>query len=231
MAAAKKGTTEWYNALASFYQAQWEMREAIESFHFTQYQLRGDFTDPVEQARDALRAAREKMRREAGAGADVRAANRLEVEQSEAALEQARWDQKLSDMQTAEQLGRISYQTYVRYLERESERMHKMRGKTRQQIDHMNTIDLALQEAMGGATGMFNIGDINTRGLVYQARKFAADQKAANASNLLNQQNYNQSWTNYWTINGTDIKMVQRLIRDELGNQAPRHTTGNRRGA
>lgn len=230
LSAATKGTTEYFSALASLYSAQEQMNSALADFHATQYQLRGDITDPVENARDTLRASREKLRRDRGRGADIVAADRLDVRTSAAALEQARWDQKLSDMQTAEQLGRISYQTYLRYLQSESDRMHAMNGKTRQQIDHMNSIDLALKDAMTQMEGQFNLGDIDVRGFVYQTRRWAAENRYSAVKNpqaLVHPTM--SSINNNVSINGADIGQIRKVLRELMGDSAPRRTTASRR--
>lgn len=229
LAIAQKGTTEYFQALASLYEAQWQMKDAVAAYHDTLRQLSGDFTDPVEQARDAVNAARERFRQ--AIAKDEKAAARLDLLQSETALEKAKWDQRLSDMQTAEQLGRISRATYLRYLQRESERMHDMRNKTRQQIDYMNQIDLALKDAKSQMEAQFNLGDIDTRGLVYQVRRFAAQaraeidksQQASSAASSVSTVN------NQVTINGTDVREVRRILTELLGGTAQIHTTQTRR--
>lgn len=227
--AAKKGTVEWWQALAGFYQAQWELKGAIEDYHHILRQLNGDFTDPVEQARDELRRAREHLRN--AVAKDEKASARLDVKQSEAALEKAKWDQKLSDMQIAEQLGRISSATYIQYLEREKARMEAIRNKTRQQIDYYNQISLALKDAQGAMSGMFNIGDIDTRGFVYQVRRAVA-QAAATASTPTAASLQSTATTvtnNTVTINGTDINMVRQVLSEMLGSTAATSTTSTRR--
>jgi TP901 family phage tail tape measure protein len=230
---AKKGTSEYYQALASLYDAQWQMTEAINSYRANQYMLSGDMTDPVEQARDALRAARDRY--QSARSKDERAAAAVDVRQSEYALEKARWDQKLSDMQIAQQLGDISYAQYVRYLEREAKRMKSMRNKTRQQIDYMNQIELALQEAQNSAASQFNLGDINLNGFVYQTRRFAAQARnqivndivggGATGGSVVN--SHNQV-----TIYGTDTRAVRQILREMLGDGVgqTRSTGSARRG-
>lgn len=234
MKEAKKGSVEWFQALGDFYSAQWAMRDAIEQYHSTLYQLRGDITDPVENARDTLRAAREKLRRdrENGAGRDVVAADRLDVRQSETSLQQTRWQQKLSDMQTAEQLGRISEAQYMRYLEREHDRLTKIHHRTRQQQDQLNTIDGALQQANSAMDAMFNFGSINTRGIVYQARRFAAERRADHAAMgaahaSREAESRGQEVRIY--IDGADTAKVRRIVEDTIGGASRTRTTQSRR--
>jgi hypothetical protein len=231
MQSSAKGTDSWYQGLAAFYAGQQAMAAAVQAHQFTLAQLEGDFTDPVEQARDELEAAQRKLAadRAAGRGQDVIDADRLEVEKAQANKEQAAWAQKLSDMKVAEQLGNISHQQMIRYLERESERMHKMKNKSRQQIDHMNEIDLALKEAVDSMDGQFNLGDINTNGLVYQARRFKAEQRADNNARMVQQAQ--QSIQNVSIqFDGADAATVRRVLTDLLGHQGwGRRTVMNRK--
>lgn len=190
-------------------------------------QLTGDFTDPVEQARDALRAAQMRYKFERTPG------NKAEVLQSEASLEKAKWDQKLSDMQTAEQLGRISYSTYVRYLQSESDRMHKMQHKTRQQIDYMNQIDLALKETTASMEGQFNLGDIDTKGFVYAVRRMMGGDSATGGAkqpwggwqSAAYQQIYNNQQIHF---SGIDERTLRKVLADIMGG-VPVHTTTSRK--
>jgi hypothetical protein len=256
MNATAKGTEGYLQALAQWYQAQWALREAMLQYQANLDLLSGDMTDPVEQARDAARAARRKLRSDQanGAGKDVIAADQVAVEQSEAALEKAKWDQKLSDMKIAEQLGKISHAQYIAYLERESERMHKMKNKTRQQIDYMNAIDLELKNANDAGDALWNIGDINTGGIVYQMRRYKEEMRR---DRLRDQKDRERSYLDdhrsalegrrdqlagsvkdlrsYVTqqvriqIDGADVAKVRRIIDEYVGRPGRVRTTQSRR--
>jgi hypothetical protein len=240
LSVATKGTEEYFQALAGLYSAQYEMAEAVRAYASTKDQLTGDFTDPLEQARDAVRAARRKVRddKRMGAGKDVLAEGRLSVEQAEAAMQQTAFDQRLSDMQTAEKLGQISYQTYIRYLQNEHDRLDKIKDKTRQQQDQLNTIDLALQEANNAMDAQFNFGDINTRGLVYQARRYAAEQRAnleakgggvaGSHGDLAARAGGLQQEVRIY-IDGADTAKVKKVVEDVLGRASRTRTTQSRR--
>jgi hypothetical protein len=209
--AAARGTAEWYQALASYYQGQQSMRDAVLAYRNNLALLRGDSTDPVEQARDAMRAATRKLRqdRRRGAGKDVRAEDRVAEQDSRNALERAKFDQRFSDMQTNEDLGRISFAKYMDYLDHEHDRLTRIKHRTRQQQDELDQVDKAMKDALNSMDSQFNLGDINTRGLVYQVRRFKAEAGAqapsAAAGNTTHQ-------TVSISINGADTAKVKTII-------------------
>ena len=231
--ATASGTTGYYQALASFYQAQWQMREAMLAYQANLDVLNGDFTDPVEQARDALRAARRKLRsdRRNGAGRDTLAADRVAVEQAEAQAQNAAFQQRLQDAQTANQLGQMSFKAYMNYLQSEHRRLSAIKNRTRQQQDQLNTVDMAMKQAADSMEGQFNLGDINARGLVYQTRRFAAEQRAARdaaaASVAAARTEVNQQVS--IQIDGADVGKVRRIIQEYVGGAGRVRTTQPRR--
>jgi hypothetical protein len=60
---------------------------------------------------------------DAGKPADVRAADRVALQASQAELESTRFSQRLEAAQTAEQLGRTSHRAYINYLDHEHDRL------------------------------------------------------------------------------------------------------------
>lgn len=231
LAAAKEGTVEYYNALSALYSAQQQLTDAILANQDVLRQLSGDITDPVEQARDALAAARAKLASDqrSGKAPDVINADKLAVEQAQNAAEAAKFQQRLSDAQTADDLGQISHAAYIRYLNHEHDRLTAIKHRTRQQQDELNTIDKALQDAISQMSGQFNLGDIDVNGLVYQTRRFAAQHRAdvdaaqrAAAGSILQNIAIN--------IDGADVGQIRRVLRDILGADAgARRTTANRK--
>lgn len=229
---AKKGTAEYYNALAGYFEAQRSLRDAIVAYRTTRFRLVGDITDPVENARDELRGAVAQLRADRGSGKDVIAEDRLAVREARQALLSEKFQQRFNDAQTAEQLGRISFQAYVRYLENEHDRLEKIKNRTRQQQEQLDQVDAALQEAAGSADSQFNLGDINTNGLVYQVRRFQAEQRAfaAAASSSANSARASTQTVSI-QINGTDIGKVKQVLREVLGTppSGPRRTVRHRK--
>lgn len=196
-------------------------RKALEA-RIARLSLVGDITDPVEQARDALKAAQMTY------AFEKTPQNAVAIRTAQAALEQAKFTQRLSDVQTAEQLGKISHQQYIRYLENESKRLHSIGNKTRQQIDQMNQIDLALKDATQQMEGQFNLGDIDTKGFVYAVRRATAEGRNFGASGIGSGGSVANN-INTVTINGADTGTVRRLLQELLGAGAERRTAAPRR--
>lgn len=213
MRVSAKGTKAWWDALGSFYNGQRAMREAVQAYAASKDQLRGDITDPVENARDTLRAAVRKLvaDRRAGQGRDVIAEDQVAVREGRNAESAARFSQRFSDMQTAEDLGRISFRKYMSYLDHEHERLTKIKNRTRQQQDQLDQVDQAMKSALDAMDGQFNLGDINTNGLVYQVRRFQAEGRAAAASSQLTSQVTNTQNVRI-DINGADTAKVRTIL-------------------
>jgi hypothetical protein len=229
LATAEKGTVEWYEALGQLYEGQRSYSAALVAYKNNIDQLHGDITDPVENARDSLRAAQRQLSADRGAGKDVKAEDRVNVRQTQAALESAKFSQRLSDVQTAEQLGQISHAKYIQYLEHEHDRLEAIKHRTRQQQDELNQVDLAMKDAKDAAEGQFNLGDINTNGLVYQERRQAAEARAARASTSLGNSNATTQQTVTISVNGADVGKVQQIIRTYLNAPVNQNQTLSRR--
>jgi len=209
-----KGTVEYYQRLASLYQAQSAMRDAVLAYRDTQNRLSIDMTDPVSAARADLLNARRKLAsdRAAGAGVDVIAQDRLNVRQARNAAESAAFSQNLQDMQYKDQMGQISHAAYIRYLRREHDRFAAMKDRTRQQEEQMRQIDQALKSATDSMNSQWNLGDIKVP-TPYEARRYVQGQMQAAslaAGNAAGQ-------TVQISIDGTDVAMVQRVMATYLG--------------
>ncbi len=241
MRVTARGTTEWYGALAQYYQAQQALRDAVAAHAYVLDQLAGDMTDPVEQARDALRDVRRRLNAaiRAGQAPDVIDALRLEEEQSQHAHERAAFDQRMQDAQTAQELGRMSFAAYMRYLQSEHDRLSAIKNRTRQQQDMLNEVDLAMKQAGESMEGQFNLGDIRLP-TPYQVRRWVEEQAGsavmqATARNVTPQQLVNgvaptqQTQNVEINIDGADTRKVKQILTDVLGNAQRRKTTAPRR--
>lgn len=151
-----------------------QKRQAELDYAATLDQLSGDITDPVENARDALKDARRRKAydRRHGASADTLKKDDLAIRQDENQLEAAKFQQRLSDAQTNYELGRSSFGAYMKYLDSEHDRLTKIKHKNRQQQDELNDIDRAIKGLNDQMQGQFNLGDIKLP-TVYQARRAA----------------------------------------------------------
>jgi hypothetical protein len=220
--AAKKGTVAYYNALASLYSAQQQYADAVLAYQKLQLQAGTDMTDPVKAAQVEVTAAAQKLAadRKRGAGKDVVLQDQVALTSAQNQAEAAAFSQKMSDAQTAEQLGKMSHTAYISFLQGEHNRLSSIKDKTRQQIDELNQVDLALKSAAQTMQGQFNLGDIKIP-TVYEVRRYIqqtaqAATTAATASALAASGGNSTSIT----INGTDTGMVINLLSKYLGPTA-----------
>lgn len=227
MAAAKKGTVEYYSALSAYLTARNELTDAIQAYHQNLYLLTHDATDPVIQARAAARAAAAALRADANKPADVRAADRVEVQSSQAALEAARFQKRLEAVQTAEDLGRISFKAYINYLDHEHDRLKAIKDRNYQQQQELNQIDQLLKEAGASMQGIFNFGDIELP-KPYQVRRYI-EQKYGDIGSAGIGAGGGQVTSNTFHINGADTHMVIRILKDYLGNHVSLDATSPRK--
>jgi len=240
LAAAEEGTVEYYQALAGVYEAQRSLAEAIRDDRINQFLLSNDITDPVVQAQAELKRARSQLRydKAQGASPELIREDRLAVEQAQASKEAAKFQQWLSDLQTAENLERISHAAYIRHLERRSERLSAIKNRTRQEQDELDQVDAALKAAKEAVSGQFNIGNIRVP-TPYEVRRFIEQQQANNPRYTtpgtigpsINNTNSNNSVKNDIKIDGADTAQIIRILKDILGNNAIKSTataTGKR---
>lgn len=226
MAAAKKNTVEFYSALASLYQAQQQLRDAVRQRQLTRALLTIDLTDPLQEASAELQSAREKLAedRARGASSDVIEADALEVRRGEINVENTRWQQFLSDLQTNEQLKRITHRQYMDTLEAERQRLLAVAVRTRQQQDQLNEIEGLIQAANEAAAGQFNLGDINLP-TPYQARRMVQGQLGGlggAAATTVSNVNI--------TVDGADTGFVLQVLGQYLGQPVIQSaTTASRR--
>lgn len=213
-----KYSAQWWNDLKALHDAQYQASMAQLEASKNARLLRIDITDPVAMAREEAQAARAKLALDAQRGApqSVLDADRLSVRQAEASEEAARFNQRLSDAQTNDQLGRISHTAYLSYLKNEHDRLTAIGSRTRQQQDQLNQIDSAMKAANTQMQGQFNLGDIKVP-TPYEVRRSIAGggQQGSYATN-----------TKVVTIsiNGADIGMVKRVLNDYLGAGATNRT-------
>lgn len=234
LALALPGTQDYYNALGSLNEAQVALADAELEAASIRRQLAIDLTDPVANAEEELRSVRARIAAAVARGApdDVVDQLRVEEQQAMAQAEAAAFDQRLSDVQIAEQLGRISHQAYIQYLESESARLHAIQDRTRQQTDQMNQVDLLLKEASETAAGIWNIGDIKMptpyevrRAIEAQAQGMTLGEsfRATQSVNATRVTNDNRQA--YITVNGADIETFKALLADYFGPSTVRRSS------
>jgi hypothetical protein len=173
--AAVAGTAEYYNALGQLHQAQIAYGNAVLADQANVELLGGDITDPVFRARATLDAARRQLGadRRRGAPSDVLHSDELAVKQDAAAAEQAAFQQRMNDAEVAHNLGQMSDAAYMRFLEGQLAYLEKIKHRTRQQTEELQSVEQALKDANQQLSGQFNIGEIMAP-TVYAARALAA---------------------------------------------------------
>lgn len=226
---AKKGTVAYYNALASLYQAQDQLNQALRAARFNRKSLKLDLTDPVVQARldyqKAVAQLRSDQRR--GKSGAVTTQDKLDAKNAKNALEQSKFDQRLSDIQTADSLGQVTHSAYIRYLQHEHDRLKAVAHRTRQQQDQLNQIDQLMLDASKAMNGAFNFGDIKLP-TPYQVRRYVEEQAGVRSGRLSASQTAMVSKTNVY-ITATDPHYIARLVSQQVGQPTRVLTTQPRR--
>lgn len=228
MAAAKKGTTDYYSALGAYLQARNQLTDAIQAYHNNLFLLSHDATDPVVQARAAMRAAAAKLRADAGKPADVRAQDRVDLQSTQAELESARFNKRLEAAQTAEQLGQISFRAYMNYLDHEHDRLEGIKHRTYQQQQELNQIDQLMQEAAQSMQGVWNFGDIQLP-KPYQVKRYIEENYGLTGGAGIGGGGSSITNDNKVYVNGADVGMVIRIIKEVLGANVHLETTKPRK--
>jgi hypothetical protein len=216
--AGDKTSTEYNNALIAYHQAQVEVARAAEQTAQVARELAGDTTDPVFMAIDALKTAQQKLvdDQKLGAKPDVINADKLTIQNDRLASESAAFQQNFSQMQINEQIGTITHQAYLQYLEQQHNQlqaqvsaMHKGQAGYQQAVDELNQINQAIYSYNNQLSGQFNLGDIKVP-TVYDVRRQMASQAAGlNAGS--------DSRVTTITVNGADFARVVAYLQTALG--------------
>ena len=227
LAVAKKNTVAYYQALGNYFQAQQGLKDALVAYQNNQALLKIDQTDPVAVANEKLKEAKAKLLADTRAkkDKDVIAQDRLDVRSAQVDAESAAFNQRLSDAQTAERLGRTSHAAYIQYLENEHKRLGAIAHRTRQQQDELNQIDGLLKDAQNAAQGQFNLGSIKLPS-PYEVRRYIATTAAAAVASSIHSGSMDGGSTGAPTartniyINGADVAMVTSVIASYIGSSA-----------
>jgi hypothetical protein len=174
--AVARGTAEWWQQLGTYFSGQDQMRQAVLPTRTSR--TSSTATSPTPWRRPATpsaappQAPQDRRRR---AGKDVIAEDRVaRQDASNWAQESAKFQQRMSDMQTNDDLGRISF---AKYMPTSTTSTTGSRRSTPHPAaaGRAHTVDKAMKDAKTAMDSQFNLGDINTRGLVYQTRRFKAE--------------------------------------------------------
>lgn len=225
------GTEAYYNTLAQIKGLEKGVADARLARLNNQRLLRIDLTDPVAQATAARQAAEDALRH--AKGPDERDRARIDLRGKQASEEAAKFQQRLSDVQTADELGRISHQQYLSYLQSEHDRLAAVKHRTRQQQDELNQVDLLMKNAANELSGQFNIGDIKLP-TIYEVRRAikAGAGGVLSANNgfagSANGQVVNDNSQRTLVVQGVSIEEVMRRVTALYGGRPVRSTAGRK---
>lgn len=208
------GTQAYYSALGTLREAQAGLASAERDQQNRLRRLGSDLTDPVEQARLDVQAARDQLAADqsSGQGPDVVAQSKIDLKSAQNSQEAAGFSQRISDLQTAEDLGRISHSAYMNYLQSEHDRLTAVASRTRQQQDELDQVDKLMKSAAEQLNGQFNLGSISLP-TIYEVRRAiqsGAPSQVADYSNSNNTVN----------VDGANFDQVVDWLMQFMGGNA-----------
>lgn len=221
--AQKVGQKAYYDALRNLREKQYALGQAELAYADSVRRLKIDLTDPVQVAEADLQRAKAKLAKDVAdkRKPDVIAADQLDVKSAETARESAAFSQRLSDLQTNEQLGRITHAQFMSGMQSEHNRltarlamMKQTDNGYRQTLDELNQVDQAMKAASDAMSSQFNLGDI-TIPTPYQVRSQLAGEAAAASGNSTQ---YLQTVNVQITTN--DPAAMNAVLQRHLGPQA-----------
>lgn len=231
LADAKKNTVEYWNAMGQLWEAQNQLTDAVLAYKHNLGALRIDITNPLAEARLAVRDATRRLHADRGKAPDVRAQDRVDLREARANEEATKFQQRLQAVQTADELGRISHAKYINYLENEKRRLERIKNRTFQQQEQLNQIDRLMQDAARQMAGQFNLGDIKLP-TPYQVRRYIEEQSSALTAKAAQRSAAGAAagsvMTNYLVFQGYDPDQIKNAVKDVVGkstrvlNTAPR---------
>ncbi len=211
LAAEKRGTVAYYNALRSLRQAQFEYSQTILEAQQVSRQLGIDLTNPLSVAREELKTAQDKLRSDLSKGApqDVVNQDKLAVQQAANQAEATKFQQNLNQVQVNFDLGKITTAQYLRYLDQQRDNLLAIANRTFQQQQNLNQVELLMKQVGDSLSGQFNIGDIKLP-TVYEVRR-SLEAQSGGGSYL------QQTISNVITIEGADLVQVKAFLTSLLG--------------
>lgn len=217
---AEANSAEYWNAIKQLHDAQYQLAMAELTYANNIALLKIDITDPVARARQTVQAAARQTRfdRNRGASRGVIAADQVAENQARSDLKNTKFDQWLGDLRTAHDLGDIGDTAYINYLETRLRGLRGIHHKTRADIDHINQIRQELKSALEENAGQFNLGSIDVP-TPYEVRRSLKSGANASSTTVI------ESHATTIHVNGTDIAMVQKVIKQALGPAAYRRAT------
>ncbi len=228
--AAVPGTAEYYQALGALHEAQYSYMQAVVDYHHNLHLLDTDLSDPLDVAREELRQARARLRhdRARGAGEDTIASDKVALRQADIEKQRTKFDQRLGDIQTAHDLGRMSDSAYLNWLEardrllrHELEGMRKGTNGYRLAKEQLDQIDEALKSITDSMSAQWNLGDIDVPTPYEVRRSLATRAGGSGVTTTVIQESHEY----HMRFDGTDKQELERILKKILGPSATRRSS------
>lgn len=236
-----RGTTEYNKQLKQIAEDREALAQEISKAKSVSYSLTHDITNPLTDAANALREAKEKLKRDLASGKATQQQineDKLAVKEAQANYENTQFNRNLNiaslnyklgqSAATANAAGALSFRQYVAYLESEQARLLAIKKRTDQQQEQLGQVTDTLDALKSSLQGQFNIGDIKAP-TPYEARRFIKQQVASataaaqsvggtySTSSTTSTQSYQ---TVNISVNGADLVQVKALLTSMLGTKA-----------
>lgn len=233
LAKALAGSKEYVEAQTTYRNAQKALAVAQLAAANIHAQLGIDLSNPVQTARLAEKAAKDALAlaKDQNESPDVIDQKRLDVRNAQLQSQSAAFQQFLTNVQNADQLGDISHKAYLGLLQgrltalqAELALMDPSSNGYQQIKDQITQLRLALKTGADELSGQFNLGDIKIP-TVYEVRRAlkAGDRGqilANNAATSTAGNVTNDTSTRNVILNGVPIQQVLALIEDLFGVKA-----------
>lgn len=221
LAAAVPNTVAYWNAYGALQQQEYAYAQAVMEAHHQRRTRSIDITDPLAQANEELRVANERVayvKRTGNGNLDQEINNQRSAQ---ARAESTAFDQRLSDIEHAHNMGTMSDQAYLAFLNSESRRLHNIANRTRQQTEQMQQMDQAIKAAADAMQGQWNLGDIRIP-TPYEARRFI--ERSGQGAEYQQGAQISNTQTNHISFAGLTRQEVEAILRDVLGASATQRT-------
>lgn len=188
-----------------------------------------DMTDPLALARVAVNDALDAMRH--AVDRESRLAARVDVRRARADLEATKFSQRLEAVQTADELGRISHQKYINYLDREKDRLEAVKNRTYQQQQQLDEVERLLKSSAEAMQGQWNFGDIRMP-TPYEIRRRVKElypEENNGISGVINTPLMTSAQNTTIYVNGADVGQVLKIIREYTSGSVSARTGTPRR--
>jgi hypothetical protein len=218
-----KDSLAYKNALKAVFETENALADGLLDAADTARRGSIDLSNPLTVAQDALRTARDKLASDKARGASDEQIQKdtISVHEAQNTEESTRHQQRISDAQNLEQLGKISHSAYMGMLQAEHNRIQTQLNATQkgtngyfQLTQMLIDTDLKIKQAASSLSGQFNLGDIKVP-TVYEVRRSLQNSLGGQAINATT--NQATTTTNNFTFQGADLSKVEAIVKQAVG--------------